>query len=160
MPRKAKLDTDDDDRKYQRERTEKLKALNESDDLLAKDAPKFLDAVGSSMYRQLVKKLNDTGYAIKSDQPLVESFAMAYSVMRQAWAEIQDKGTTYTNENGRIYANPAVGQLDVAQKQLKSVANELGLSPQSRASLVGISSDPEDDVESTSELEQRWRRGE
>ena len=147
MPRKAKLTSDESDRKDQRDRTEKLHKSVETADKLPEKAPKHLTGEAKKMWETIVPFLNESGYVINADSSAVETLAMNYQMLREAYDSVKKLGILY-KAGEKYFKNPAVGIIDSATKAIKSVGSDLGLSPQSRATLIDMAnSDDEDDTD-------------
>ena len=147
MPRKAKLTNDESDRKDQRDRTEKLHMTLEKIDKLSETAPQHLTGEAKKMWETIVPFLNESGYVINADSSAVETLAMNYQMLREAYESVKTVGILY-KAGEKYFKNPAVGIIDSATKAIKSVGSDLGLSPQSRATLIDMAnSDDEDDTD-------------
>lgn len=146
MPRKAKLTSDKSDRKDQRERTEKLHMTLESADKLSENAPQHLTGEAKKMWETIVPFLNESGYVIHADSSAVETLAMNYQMLREAYESVKSIGILY-EAGEKYFKNPAVGIIDSATKVIKSVGSDLGLSPQSRATLIDMASADDDDTQ-------------
>ena len=95
MPRKAKLTSDESDRKDQRERTEKLHMTLESADKLSETAPQHLTGKAKKMWETIVPFLNESGYVINADSSAVETLAMNYQMLREAYESVKTVGILY-----------------------------------------------------------------
>lgn len=147
MPRKAKLTNDESDRKDQRDRTEKLHMTLEKIDKLSETAPQHLTGEAKKMWETIVPFLNESGYVINADSSAVETLAMNYQMLREAYESVKNVGILYT-AGEKYFKNPAVGIIDSATKVIKSVGSDLGRSPQSRATLIDMAnSDDEDETD-------------
>jgi len=145
--RQTKIDSESK-RPEQAKRAETLK--NQDTTKLQETAPRHLDRISSRLWTQLVPVLNKSGLITEQDKPVVEAFVMAYSMMRQAWDNVKENGTTYISDSGRMYKNPSVDILSDQQTKLRMLGNELGLTPQSRANMIDLAST--DDTEEFKEL--------
>jgi P27 family predicted phage terminase small subunit len=77
------------------------------------------------------------------DSSEVETLAMNYQMLRQAYESVKSIGITY-EAGDKIFKNPAVSIIDSATKVIKSIGSDLGLSPQSRATLIDMASSEDD----------------
>ena len=145
MPRKAKVTNDEDDRRDQRERTEHLKDVLASKDKLPETAPSHLAGDAKKLWETIVPELNATGYVIGVDASEVETLAMNYQMLREAYESVKDNGITYM-AGEKMFKNPAVGIIDSTTKVIKSIGSDLGLSPQSRATLIDMASSDDEDA--------------
>lgn len=104
-------------------------------------APRYLKGQARSMYEALVPLLNDRGTASIS-QSVVEQYCQTWQISRQAYDEVQDTGITI---DGR--KNPALTTYEASIKNLRGLASDLGLSPQSQVNIqkLIIDSDKSDD---------------
>lgn len=136
---------------------------------LPKRPPAYLKGTAAAMWRRLVPLIKDDPVVNDMDRTVVEAFCTNYQLMRQAYDDIQKNGitkpvykTTISPVTGEIVAkdftgfkrNPSTQILDSATAKLKSLGNELGLTPQSRADLMNIRSDDDNDgaIESLKEF--------
>lgn len=117
--------------------------------------PKYLDAKAKYAYQRLAKALNSSPMAQTSalDKELLEVLAINYSLMQEAVRTIDEHGQTYTTESGQVKVNPSVGIIDKASKNIKTCLDGLGMSPSSRAKILGdlTKDDAEDDSGQTLE---------
>ena len=145
MPRKAKVTNEEDDRKGQRDRTEHLKDVLAAKDKLSEQAPAHLADDAKKLWETVVPELNTTGYVIGVDASEVETLAMNYQMLREAYESVKEHGITY-EAGEKIFKNPAVGIIDSTTKVIKSIGSDLGLSPQSRATLIDMASSDDEDA--------------
>ena len=145
MPRKAKVTNEEDDRKDQRDRTEHLKDVLAAKDKLSEQAPPHLADDAKKLWETVVPELNTTGYVIGVDASEVETLAMNYQMLREAYESVKEHGITY-EAGEKIFKNPAVGIIDSTTKVIKSIGSDLGLSPQSRATLIDMASSDDEDA--------------
>ncbi|QIL49865.1 phage terminase small subunit P27 family [Weissella coleopterorum] len=151
MPRKAKITTDDKDRKDQRDHTEALKKVAENAEKLSTTPPKHLTGEAKKLWSKIVPALNETGYVIQVDQSEVETLVINYAMLREAYESVKKDGVIYS-AGDKLFKNPAVAIIDSATKVIKSIGSDLGLSPQSRATLIDMAkSDEESDNETKGE---------
>lgn len=170
MPRKHKLTENECDRKDQREFTAKVKAFQNDSGMqaLSLKPPTYLRGVAKKTWRAIAPALNAGGLVVQNDSETVASFCIAVEMIQTAYADVQKNGiqspvfkTVVNPVNGEIISkdftgyrkNPAVQTLSDNIAKAKSLSNELGLTPQSRASLLAaIANDDDDDDESLSEI--------
>lgn len=153
LGRKQKLTTDKDDRKDQRDKTEQLISATKDMDSLQVTPPKELQGIARYLWTQLVPILNEQKYIKQADKSIVEMLCMQYELARRSYKDIQDNGTvkpvfrTVVNPvTGEVISkdftgykrNPSTQILDAATNKIKALSTELGLSPESRASLLKI----------------------
>lgn len=137
MVQKTKIDSNAV-RKDQREKAERLHQQNEQIEKLSVTPPRHLDKVAKRCWTQIVPSLNQTGIVNIQDKPLVESFCMAYSMLRKSWESVQENGATYMSDTGRVYKNPAVDILSDSQNKIKTLGTSIGMTPESRAQFVDL----------------------
>ncbi|TLQ03639.1 phage terminase small subunit P27 family [Pediococcus stilesii] len=120
---------------------------------LPNNPPKYLTGTAKYIWKRIVPLLEDDGHASDLDRTLVETFCINYQQLRDAYKSIQEEGQTmpiYKSNvspvTGKVVAtdlvgykrNPSTQIIDTASKNLRSIANELGLSPQSRTDLLDL----------------------
>lgn len=177
--RQTKLTNNPSDRKDQRDRTQRLINETKNMDKLQETPPKHLVGIARYTWTQIVPVLNEQGWLKQTDKPLVEQLCTQIAIYRDAYLHIfvgiPNKDSECTPEgiqtpiysavqdsSGKILehifsgykVNPAVNTLNKATIQIKSLAQELGMTPQARASLLNISSD--DDGMSMSDLQEAF----
>ena len=81
MTRKAKITNNEDERKDQRDRTDKLKQTLQNKAKLPVKAPKHLTGYAKDLWEVIVPELNETGYVIAVDSSEVETLAMNYQML-------------------------------------------------------------------------------
>lgn len=124
------------------------------------EPPAYLTGTGRYLWRRLVpilKKESDIKY---QDKTLVEALCINYQLMRDAYKDIQKNGavkatyrTVVNPVNGSIVAtdftgykrNPSTQIFDAATSKIKTIAKDLGMTPQSRAELLELTNDDSDD---------------
>jgi len=74
------------------------------------------------------------GVYTKADSGLLESYCLAWGLVREASRLIEATGLMVRSERGPV-KNPLVSMRRAAQAELRGIAAELGLSPTSRAKL-------------------------
>lgn len=122
--------------------------------------PSYLKGTAAAMWRRLVPMIKADPIVNDMDRTVVEAFCTNYQLMRQAYDDIQENGitkpiykTTISPVTGDVVAtdftgfkrNPSTQILDSATAKLRSLGSELGLTPQSRADLMSIRTDDDDD---------------
>lgn len=137
MPRKAKITSEKSDRKEQRKRTENVKEKLKDKDKLPLKAPNHLKGEAKNLWETLAPVLNETGYVISVDSSSVETLVMNYQMLREAYESVKKVGIVY-EAGEKLFKNPAVSIIDSATKVIKAVGSDLGLSPQSRTTLIDM----------------------
>lgn len=144
MPRIAKITSNKSDEAYQRDRTDNLKRANEQLGLLPLNAPAHLQSHAKWLWEVVAPELNNTGYVTSIDSTTFEALCINYQVLREAYESINTVGSVYIKED-KLNKNPAVALASDATAKIKSLATSLGLSPASRATLVDMSVNDDDD---------------
>lgn len=151
-----KLTTDESDRKDQRDRTQKLINKTEGLDTIQSTPPRILKGKARWSYIQLQPILAQTGFVKQADLQTVISLCMNIELLNTSYEDIQENGTVkpiyktvVSPVNGEVLAtdftgykrNPSTQILDSATAKIKSLSEELGLTPQARASLLSLAQD-------------------
>ncbi|WP_461241100.1 phage terminase small subunit P27 family [Paucilactobacillus sp. N302-9] len=158
MARQVKLTDDKNDPKYQRERTNDLKKVNENIDELRTSPPKILKGTARYVWRRIVPLLKQMGYVRATDRDTIELLCMNVEMYHRAYKSIEEDGIqqpiyrSLQNSAGEKIGtdfvgykkNPAVQTLDSATAKIKSLSETLGLTPASRAQLLTLVDDSED----------------
>ncbi|MCT3072142.1 phage terminase small subunit P27 family [Leuconostoc citreum] len=154
MTQNIKLDDSKDARKYQRERTEKVKDLNKSFDELITQPPEFItDENTRILYEYLAKQLNKSGYINNTDQSILLTLVINIQALESAYESLNSVGATYTTDNGMIKKNPATDVIANTSTKILSASSALGFSPASRASLINLAQvDSEDSAQKLMEM--------
>lgn len=154
MTQNIKLDDSKDARKYQRERTEKVKDLNKSFDELDTKAPIFIkDKDSKKLYKYLAEQLNNSGYINNTDSSILLTLVINIQALKSAYESLNNVGATYTTDNGMIKKNPATDVISTASTKILSASTALGFSPASRASLINLAQvDSEDSAQKLMEM--------
>ncbi|ANZ70543.1 terminase [Pediococcus claussenii] len=108
------------------------------------------------MWTRIVPLLKSDSHVTDLDRTLVEAFCVNYQQMREAYDNIQKNGqvkaaykVSISPVTGEIVSkdfsgykrNPATQILDSSSKNIKAIASELGLTPQSRSDLLALPND-------------------
>ncbi|MFK8256127.1 phage terminase small subunit P27 family [Leuconostoc mesenteroides] len=154
MTQNIKLDDSQNARKYQRERTEKVKNLNKSFDELDVKAPAFIkDRASKKLYQYLAEQLNKSGYINNTDQSILVTLVINIQALESAYESLNSVGATYTTDNGMIKKNPATDVIATTSTKILSASTALGFSPASRASLINLAQvDSEDSAQKLMEM--------
>lgn len=132
----------------------KVVYYRQNDGRLERRPPDYLGRLAKSCWRKVVPFLESTKRVQRIDTALVEQYCSEYEIYRQAYDDIQNNGiqtkiyTSLQDSSGKIVGkdftgyrkNPAVGTMNDALKQLKSIGSQLGLSPRAREELMQIAS--------------------
>lgn len=154
MTQNIKLDDTANARKYQRERTEKVKDLNKSFDELDVKPPAFIkDRASKKLYQYLATQLNKSGYINNTDSSILLTLVINIQALQSAYESLNSVGATYTTDNGMIKKNPATDVIANTSTKILSASTALGFSPASRASLINLAQvDSEDSAKQLMEM--------
>lgn len=108
-------------------------------DKLQPTAPRYLKGQARTMYESLVPLLTERG-ATAISQSIVEQYCQTWQISRLAFDTIQELGIF--DGNGK--KSGAVTTYESAIKNLRGLASDLGLSPQSMVNLQKLMLDTED----------------
>ncbi|WP_288528269.1 phage terminase small subunit P27 family [uncultured Secundilactobacillus sp.] len=132
------------------------------------EPPSYMTGTAKYLWRKLVPVLKTESNIQFQDKTLIEALCINYQLMRNAYADIMENGSvkaayrTVTNPtNGKIVAtdfvgykrNPSTQIFDAATTKIKSIAKDLGMTPQSRAELLDLSKD-DDSGDSVAKLKE------
>lgn len=158
--RKRKLNVGKNDRPYQKRQAKKFKKLNKDLKPVQPTPPAHLDKHGKWLWRQIVPELRKIGNVRYLDQLNIANLCSAYSDFRTAEAEIakngpyalvlveQPKVITYKNSKGKeaqkiikvtrlapdkSKANPMFAVKNTAERTMKTLCADLGMSFNARA---------------------------
>jgi len=99
--------------------------------------PNWLTGEALNFWGELVSVLLPMGHITEADRTNIVSLSMALAQLKEAHKGIQEKGYLIDSLHGPK-ANPYVGILDKAQKQIKTLLCELGMTPASRTKVVSL----------------------
>lgn len=153
MAQNIKLDDSKDSRAYQRDRTKRVKELNNSFDQLNTQAPEFVtDQSTRQLYTYLAEQLNKSGYINNTDSSILLTLVINIQALTSAYKSLNEIGSVYTSGD-LIKPNPAVGIITNTTAKIISASKELGFSPSSRASLIQLAQvDSEDSASKILEM--------
>ncbi|CBL92132.1 hypothetical protein GCM10025878_13000 [Leuconostoc gasicomitatum] len=153
MTQNIKLDDSKGARKYQRERTEKVKDLNGSFDELGTQAPEFItDESTRISYEYLAKQLNKSGYINNTDSSILLTLVINIQALKDSYKSLDEVDSVYETK-GYIKKNPAVDIITNTTTEILSASSALGFSPASRASLINLAQvDSEDSAQKLMEM--------
>ena len=153
MAQNIKLDDSKDSRAYQRDRTKRVKELNNSFDQLNTQAPEFVtDQATRQLYTYLAEQLNKSGYINSTDSPILLTLVINIQALTSAYKSLNEIGSVYTSGDF-IKPNTAVAIITNTTAKIISASKELGFSPSSRASLIQLAQvDSEDSASKILEM--------
>jgi P27 family predicted phage terminase small subunit len=92
--------------------------------------PDHLSDIAKAEYLNLVKVLDDTGKLAATDSKLIEMYAFNYDLARKLTLELgQCQSYATTAQGGRRFIEPLLKAIHDANRNLKDIINDLGLSP-------------------------------
>lgn len=99
--------------------------------------PSHLDPIAKTVWKKTAKTLDELGVLSDTDLQTFENYCETYARIRRLRAELKELGgTTYKSvkPDGEVLwkAYPQVAQLDSAERNFRSFAVELGLTPSAR----------------------------
>jgi P27 family predicted phage terminase small subunit len=99
--------------------------------------PSWLTGEAVNFWNELVAVLVPMGHMSESDKSNLVSLSLALAQMKESHLRIETDGYVIDTPFGPK-VSPFVGVLDKAQKQVKSLLCELGMTPASRAKVVSL----------------------
>ncbi|MDB5350519.1 MAG: Phage terminase, small subunit [Planctomycetota bacterium] len=111
---------------------------------MSKTAPKHLDDIAKTTYKQVWAVLESLGKLHDIDANTIELYASLYSTYRIAQAELQKSGPIIFAKNGYPMQNPAASLSSTCVKEMRGILRDWGVSK-----IV-------DRVESDSASEAKW----
>ena len=152
--RKPKLQAKKGDRKDQQKRADDFKNAQSGLKDIQQNPPRYLDATAKRMWRFLVSELTKGDLIKQLDATELELFCKQYSIYREAVKDVDEHSVVfpiykwYDTGGGKMKRelsgmgkNPAVSVVDSMSRQLKSLANDLGLNFNARSSMKMASND-------------------
>lgn len=139
MPRKTILRDDDSANRHTLAKTKRFMNNNQALAELPDTPPAYMKGGLAEIYKEVVKLIKENSPAVKRvDGMIVNDLATAVYNTREAQKALDERGHYYENSNGNLTANPALKQQEGWIKQTATLAEKLGLTPSSRASLIEI----------------------
>ncbi|SYW19489.1 phage terminase small subunit P27 family [Oenococcus oeni] len=143
---------------------------NSNNGKLSKRPPVQLGGIAQAMWRKIVPVLEDESAVEKIDANLVELYCSQYEIYRDAYKHIRENGSVQAiyhtlqdnlgEKIGTDFAgykrNPSTQIYSDAVAKLTKLGSELGLSPKSRAELMNIQLD--DDQEDDEAFEEAFKK--
>lgn len=160
MPRKMKVTKSDKNHTYQNRRTEMVEKATEDLQPLQTSPPKYMrGTIAGRAWQRITPILRQSTIIKNADRSTVEALCSAIALYRLGFDDVQENGIqtpiykSVQNNRGEIIdqdfvgfkKNPAVSTMDAAIRQIRSLSAELGLTPTSRASLLSLTADDDDD---------------
>lgn len=112
--------------------------------------PSHLDSIAKTVWKKTAKTLDELGVLSDTDLQTLENYCETYARIRRLRAEIKTLGgTAYESvkSDGEVLwkSYPHVAQLDSAERNFRSFAVELGLTPASRTKVQAKEKTDEND---------------
>lgn len=160
MPRKMKVTKSPDNKAYQNRRTEMVEKATEDLQPLQTSPPNYMKGtIAGRAWQRITPILRQSTIIKNADRSTVEALCSAIALYRLGFDDVQENGIqtpiykSVQNNRGEIIdrdfvgfkKNPAVSTMDAAIRQIRSLSSELGLTPTSRASLLSLTADNDDD---------------
>ncbi|MFT8557896.1 phage terminase small subunit P27 family [Liquorilactobacillus hordei] len=163
--RKVKLTTDESDRKDQRDRTQKLIDSTKDMDALQSSPPRLLKGKARYIYTRLQPLLAQTKYVKQADLQTVILLCIQIEEYQKAYEHLQEHDqvqatykTVVSPTTGKMKTDftgykkdPSIGIIDTCTAKIRALSTDLGLNPESRASLLKIN-DGDKDAPSMEEM--------
>lgn len=106
------------------------------------EVPDWIDELAQQYYVYIIKELEIANILCNLDLFVVTQTAQALSDIQHLTEQLNKEGLTIVvydkAGNERLEKHPAYAMRDLAHKQFKSLALQLGLSPTARSQLVGL----------------------
>lgn len=123
--------------------------LNDYENINIKPIPSHLDYYGKREWRRIIPLLQQLPIA-ELDRQLIESYCQLHAYKRRLQMDIEEHGTvvTFYDSDGNMTnrrANPAYNQFLQTVKEIRMIANQLGMTINSRLELAVPDEDKEED---------------
>ena len=113
----------------------------------APEPPDWLSPEALAEWRRIVPALDALGVLKEADRAMVSAYCETWSTYATAIRQVRAEGVTVVNpESGCPRKNPALAAAEAAANQLRSLGNELGLSPAAER-LLNIAPHADDDTD-------------
>ena len=117
--------------------------------------PEWLSPSAKAEWRRVAPELQRMGLLTSLDRAVLTGYCEHFARWVDSTRFLQENGTHYLTPRGQVREWPQVNMAKQASQSMRTFANELGLSPNSRARLnVG-----EPPIENDDEFERFLRRG-
>ena len=97
--------------------------------------------------KKVVKSLKEKNLYDETDTMILDTLAMNYSLMLDAYDHLMTEGMTSVDRYGRVIPNAYIEIKKTAENQLNKCIQQLGLSAKSRKQIKGSSDDDNFDLE-------------
>lgn len=103
---------------------------------VAPNPPSWLSAEAKREWKRVVPGLTRLDLLKPEDRAMLTVYCETWSQWVSAIREVHETGTSITTETGTIKRNPAVAAANDAAAQLRSLAQEFGLTPAAESKLT------------------------
>jgi P27 family predicted phage terminase small subunit len=97
--------------------------------------PEHLPDSAADAYVATVRALNGLGIGTTADLGLIEAYALALGLLRDAADDVRREGLTVVDERGIVRKHPSASIVNAQQSQVRALAPLLGLTPTARAGM-------------------------
>ena len=104
-----------------------------SNEIKRPSCPAWLPKHAKQKWRQICKSLPPDFFR-PSDLPLLESYCLSYSQVRECQSALEAEGLVIEDHNGKSVENPHVGIMNKARSSMANTAVKLRLCPNARHS--------------------------
>lgn len=123
--------------------------LNDYENINIKPIPSHLDYYGKREWKRIIPLLQQLPIA-ELDRQMIESYCQLHAYKRRLQTDIDEHGTVVTFYDGdgnmtNRRANPAYNQFLQTVKEIRMIANQLGMTINSRLELAVPDDDQEED---------------
>lgn len=134
---------------YVAEKLAKQETLNDYKSISLKPIPNHLDYFGKQEWKRIIPLLQELPIA-ELDRQLVETYCQLHAYKRRLQDEIKEHGMSisYYDEDGRLTsrrANPDYTSYLTTVKEIRMIANQLGMTINSRLELAVPDQEEEED---------------
>jgi P27 family predicted phage terminase small subunit len=95
--------------------------------------PTWLSVAAKREWKRLTPELARMGLLSKLDRNMLAGYCSAYALWQQAQEVLNQQGTVYVSPKGKLETRPEVEIARTTGEMMQGFANELGLTPTSRA---------------------------
>ena len=136
-------------KEYVAKKLAKQESLNDYEKIQVKPIPSHLDYYGKQEWKRIIPLLQQLPIA-ELDRQLIESYCQLHAYKRGLQKDIEEFGTvlTFYNDDGEMTnrrTNPAYNQFLQTVKEIRMIANQLGMTINSRLELAVPDEDKEED---------------
>ena len=99
-------------------------------------APSTLGKIGKKEWRRLAPHIHKIGLLTVADYKTFEAYCASFELYVSAKEKVEVYGLTDETDKGNVIQRPEVGIMNTALKNMKSYAQEFGLTPSSRTNMT------------------------